>query len=71
MLLVMDCVTSDAVCKSNPKKWPLLVNDSLVVQRLEHPFQNTEGHGFESHLGLGFFLCPLIVDSLHLPLFAL
>ena len=27
--------------------------------------------GFESHLGLRFFLCPLMVDSLHLPLFPL
>ena len=26
---------------------------------------------FESHLGLRFFLCPLMVDSLHLPLFPL
>ena len=25
--------------------------------------------GFESHPGLRFFLCPLMVDSLHLPLF--
>ena len=32
---------------------------------------NTEGRGFESHLGLRFFLCPLMVDSLHLPLFPL
>ena len=30
----------------------------------------TEGPGFESHLGLRFFLCPLMVDSLHLPLFS-
>ena len=29
------------------------------------------GRGFESHLGLRFFLCPLMVDSLHLPLFPL
>ena len=34
-------------------------------------FKKTEGRGFESHLGLGFFLCPLMVDSLHLPLFPL
>ena len=27
--------------------------------------------GFESHLGLRFFLCPLMVDFLHLPLFPL
>ena len=26
--------------------------------------------GFESHLGLRFSLCPLMVDSLHLPLFS-
>ena len=25
----------------------------------------------KSHLGLRFFLCPLMVDSLHLPLFPL
>ena len=42
-----------------------------VTQRLEHPIQNTEGGGFESHLGLRFFLCPLMADSLHLPLFPL
>ena len=30
----------------------------------------TEGRGFESHLGFRFFLCPLMVDSLHLPLFS-
>ena len=27
--------------------------------------------GFESNLGLRFFLCPLMVDSLHPPLFPL
>ena len=27
--------------------------------------------GFESHPGLRFFLCPLMVDSLNLPLFPL
>ena len=26
-----------------------------VAQWLEHPFQNTEGRGFKSHLELGFF----------------
>ena len=25
----------------------------------------------KSHLGLSFFLCPVMVDSLHLPLFPL
>ena len=30
-----------------------------------------EGGGFESHLELRFFLCPLMVDSLHLPVFFL
>ena len=28
-----------------------------------------EGRGFESHLGLRFYFCPLTVDSLHLPFF--
>ena len=32
--------------------------------------QSTEGRGFESHLELRFFLCPLMVDSLHLPVFS-
>ena len=44
------------------EKVALLANDSSVV----HP--NTEGCGFESHLGIRFFLCPLMVDSLYLPL---
>ena len=61
----------DAVRKSNPQKWPLLANESSVAQRLEHPIYNTEDRRFESHLGLRFFLCPLMVDSLHLPLFPL
>ena len=33
----------------------LLANESSVAQRLEHPIYNTEGRGFESHLGLRFF----------------
>ena len=44
----------------------LLANESSVAHWLEYP--NTEGCGFESHLGLRFFLCPLMVDSLYLPL---
>ena len=42
---------------------------TAVAHRLENPIWNTEGRGFESHLGLRFFLCPLMVDYLHLPLF--
>ena len=40
----------------------LLANESAVAQWLEH--HNTEGCGFECHLVLRFFLCPLMVDSL-------
>ena len=29
-----------------------------------------ENTGFEPHLGLRFFMCPLMVDSLHLPVFS-
>ena len=36
-----------------------------------YPIYNTDACGFKSLLGLRFFLCPLKVDSLHLPLFAL
>ena len=70
----MDCVTAwlrDAICKFKPQKWPLLANEPSVAQGLENPIWNTEGREFESHLGLRFFLCPLMVDSLHLTLFPL
>ena len=40
----------------------------MALVHMETDSSITEGRGFESHLGLRFFLCSLMVDSLHLPL---
>ena len=69
LLLVMDCVT--ARCGSQVQPTKITLTRQRVLSRLEHPILNTEGRGFEYYLGLRFFLCPLMVDSLHLPLFPL
>ena len=62
LLLLRICVACDGLCDwemrfASPthKRWPLLANESSVAQRSEHPIWNTEGRGFESHLGLRFF----------------
>ena len=44
--------------ESNTHISPLLTIESPVAQWLEHPYEITEGLGFESHLGLGFFRVP-------------
>ena len=40
----------------------------MVIKEIKGDVKN---RGFESHLGLRFFLCPLMVDSSHLRLFPL
>ena len=64
-MLVMDCVTARCGSQVQPTKM------TLAYQPVLSSSENTEGRGFESHMGLRFFLCPLMVDSLHLPLFPL
>ena len=66
VLLVMDCVTARCGRQVQPTKMTLA---RQRVLRLASDLEHTEGHGFEFHLGLRFFLCPLLVDSYDLPYF--
>ena len=67
MLLVSSCVPVITwLCsrvmrfQSRPTNWPLLTIESPVAQVVRASDQITEGRGFKSHLGLGFFFRVLL-----------
>ena len=69
VLLVMDCVTARCGSQVQPTKMTLarqrvLSNSEVRASDLEH-----RGSRVRNPSGAQIFLCPRMVDSLHLPLF--
>ena len=56
---------------ASPYLWSIQSQNVKTKKKRNLTLKNMEGRGFESYGGLRFFLCPLMVDSLHLPLFSL
>ena len=65
-------VASDGLCDCVMRFASLIHKKMTIACQVRASYLEHGGLGvFEFHLWLRFFLCPLMVDSLHLPLFSL